>query len=70
MIGVDAFFETTRSIHLEVYDVAGRLMVKKVYDRVGLFRTELDLSGLDAGIYVLALRSGEEEMRKRFVIAR
>ena len=70
VIGVDAFFETTRSIHLEVYDVAGRLMVKKVYDRVGLFRTELDLSGLDAGIYVLALRSGEEEMRKRFVIAR
>ena len=62
--------EAAASVHLGIYDVAGRLrgVIEEGPRAAGAHETSWDLSGLDAGVYFVKLRAGGPAVTNRVVV--
>lgn len=62
--------ETAGPVHLGIYDVAGRLrgVIEDGQRAAGVHETNWDLSGLDAGVYFVKLRTAGPAFTKRVVV--
>lgn len=65
---IDAPYNTSEAIHLQVFDALGKLLVvEKVQADSQRFQTQLDLSHLVSGIYWLKIEDGKTVRTERIV---
>lgn len=59
---------TSNDVSIAVYDMRGRQIMSKNYPSSDSFEQEVDLTGAQAGVYLLHVEAGENKAVKRIVI--
>ena len=55
-------------IKVNVFDISGRTIYNNLYKNSGLFNENIQLNKLEAGIYIVSIKDGENQITRRIVI--
>ena len=63
-------FDSTSSneIGISVHDMRGRLILNNTYTNTGLFSQNVELTNVQAGVYLVTVQDGDKKVVKRIVI--
>ncbi|MUV04883.1 T9SS type A sorting domain-containing protein [Flavobacterium rakeshii] len=60
--------DSTNDINIAVYDMRGRQIFGNAYTNTGLFSKELNLQGVQSGVYLVNVQDGSRKEVKRIVV--
>ena len=62
LVNIEYFSYTNEDVWVEVYESSSRQLMKtKIPTKVGINMTEIDLSALSPGLYIIVVRQGQEK---------
>ena len=54
-------------ISIDVFDIRGRNVYSNSYKNNGLFNENIQLSSLDAGVYLVSIKDGQNQITKKII---
>lgn len=69
-LSVDLNFETATSVHLQITDVAGRLIAEERFNSPKSSSSVFDLSSHDDGVYFCRIKTGEKITIKKIILSK
>jgi hypothetical protein len=58
-----------KNIQIKIFDVLGQTVIEKKEENAsGTFETQIDVSGLSAGVYTIRVNSGGKEIAKKIIV--
>jgi len=59
---------STNDIDIAVHDIRGRSIFERKYSNTGLFSQNVELNGMQAGVYLVTIKDGDKKVVKKIVI--
>ena len=59
---------TNDKIAIGVYDMRGREIFESLYKNSGVFSENINLEGVQTGVYLVAITSGDKKIVKRIIV--
>jgi hypothetical protein len=59
---------STDAIAIAVHDLRGRSIFERKYSNTGLFSQNIELNGMQSGVYLVTIKDGDKKVVKKIVI--